>query len=303
MTHATRQLAAGRTWRPLALGVCLLALASCHAFKVATLGDKPDRFDKEPPPTAPGKQSLRVGQFVFLADFKIKEDQAIFRELGELPEQVRKDLKLPDSDKLVYVYLFEDRARYQRYLKQKQPKLPERRAFFVVQPRPMGGEEDLIVYTYWSDRIQQDLRHELTHALLHSVINVVPIWLDEGLAEYYELPPQRNGVNSAHVEVLRRGPGGAAVPDLARLEGLTEVEQMTRAEYREAWAWVHLMLHGKPEAKAALLDYLQYLRPLRPNARPKPLRPQLAAVYPSPEQALEQHLGQLDAGIQAAARR
>lgn len=85
--------------------------------------------------------------------------------------------------------------------------------------------------------------------------------------------------------------GGQAAPNLARLEKLDQVEQMRPAEYREAWAWVHLMLHSKPEAKAALLKYLQQLRT---TDKPGPLQPALAAVFPSPEEALEQHLAALD---------
>src|SRR5438445_5221604 len=102
------------------------------------------------------------------------------------------------------------------------PDLPKRRAFFVAQPS-VGASEDLLVYTYWGDRIQQDLRHELTHALLHSVLKDVPLWLDEGLAEFFEVPASTDGVNSQHLEQLRRGDPR---PNLARLEQLSEVQQI-----------------------------------------------------------------------------
>ena len=39
------------------------------------------------------------------------------------------------------------------------------------------------------DHLRTDLRHELTHALLHGVLKDVPLWLDEGLAGFFELPP------------------------------------------------------------------------------------------------------------------
>src|SRR5438874_1216814 len=148
------------------------------------------------------------------------------------------------------------------------------------------GVQDLLVYTYWGDQVQQDLRHELTHALLHSVLKDVPIWLDEGLAEYFELPGAWKGINYQHVAQLRAEQGNAFKPDLERLEQLNEVHQMTPAEYREAWAWVHLMLHGTPEAKKTLVGYL---RELRTNPRPGPLRPRLTAVYPVLETALLRH--------------
>jgi hypothetical protein len=294
-----------RRWRSLgslrvALTVCLAALlmgsTGCHTLKLTGANtDKPEKTEKDPGQGLPGKYTLRVSQFLFLADFKLREDQPIFRELAELREQVYKELQLPTSNTVVQVYLFEDKDRYKQFIKQKYPYLPERRAFFVAQPRGMGVE-DLMVYTYWGDQVQQDLRHELTHALLHSVLKSVPIWLDEGLAEYFELPPQRKGVNLAHVGKLR-GPEEPARLSLNRLERLSKVEEMHPAEYQESWAWVHFMLHSTPEARAVLLQYLQRLRT---TEDPGPLQPNLAAVVPSPEEALGQHLKLLERGIARA---
>ena len=137
--------------------------------------------------------------------------------------------------------------------------------------------------------MQQNLRHELTHGLLHASLRDVPLWLDEGLAEYFELPPKSEGVNPGHLEKLV---GGEFSPDLTRLEGLREVNQMERAEYREAWAWVHLMLRTKPEAKAILIDYLYALRA---SGNPSKLLPKLREAFPDPDGALTAHLGQLHA--------
>ena len=184
---------------------------------------------------------------MFVSDWEIPRDQPLFAELAQLRDQVQKELLLPPGDSVVQVYLFEDRPRYERFMKETYPDLPPRRAFFVAQPRSIGGAEDLLVYTYWGKRIRQDLRHELTHALLHSVIRDVPLWLDEGLAEYFEVPPECKGVHYQHLNQIRREPPGNFKPDLARLEGLSQVAQMTPAEYREAWTWVHLMLRDRPE--------------------------------------------------------
>ncbi|MFM7149127.1 MAG: hypothetical protein ACKO23_04720, partial [Gemmataceae bacterium] len=130
----------------------------------------------------PSRHSFRIAPFIFLSDFEIPKDQPLFTELADLRDQIQKELLLPPSSSEVRVYLFETRERYDKYMKERYPDLPERRAFFVAQPRTMGGTEDLLVFTYWGKRIRQDLRHELTHALLHSVIKDVPLWLDEGLA-------------------------------------------------------------------------------------------------------------------------
>ena len=40
---------------------------------------------------------------------------------------------------------------------------------------------------YRNPEFGNDLRHECTHALLHAVLPAVPLWLDEGLAKYFEV--------------------------------------------------------------------------------------------------------------------
>lgn len=248
-----------------------------------------------PAPRLPSKYQVRVAPVIFLSDFEIRPDLPLFKELSQLREQVQKELLLPPATDPVKVYLFENEKTYTAYMKSTREyrDLPDRRAFFVAQPR--GLTEDLLIYTYWSKRIRQDLRHELTHALLHSVIKEVPQWLDEGIAEYFELRPELEGVNPDHVRRLRRElASGEVRPDIARLESLTQVEQMKTPQYRESWAWVHLMLRGKPEARTVLLSYLQQLRGTR---HPGPLLPRLEKVVPDPVPALGEHLAQLERNL------
>jgi hypothetical protein len=239
----------------------------------------------------PSKYQYALSQYVFLADFEVRHDLPLFKELVDLREDVIRTLQLPSSSNRIMVYLFDDKDRYEQFMEAKFPELPKRRAFFIGYSRTFGDE--LLVYTYWGngERIEQDLRHELTHALLHSVLKTVPLWLDEGLAEYFEIPPAAHAFNAEHLKYLRHGPNGPIHPDLARLEELAKVEQMTPAEYREAWAWVHLMLHSNEDARKTLINYLKELRTTK---TPAPLRPHLAAVFPTPETALERHLLVLD---------
>lgn len=270
--------------------VCLLCLAlGCQTFRF----DPPaptnqDHAHDSSAARLPSQSQLRVSQFVFLSDLELKKDLPLFQELAALREQVLRELHLPASDALIQVYVFEDRETYEAYMKSKYPDLPNRRAFFVAQPRGLTGTEDLLVYTYWSDRVQEDLRHELTHALLHSVLKDVPLWLDEGLAEYYEVPPDCQGVNQKHVDnILSKGEFN---PDLSRLETLGDVKQMDSAEYREAWAWVHLMLRGSSEGKKVLVAYL---KDLRAKDKAGPISPRLEAVMPGMNEALVEHVRML----------
>jgi hypothetical protein len=280
------------TWMTLA---CLGLLVGCHNFKVPGVGgDKADKVEKEEDAAQPGKYSLRVSQYVFYSDFEIKRDLPIFRELSDLREQLFKELQLPApaSDTLIHVYLFSERDSYERFMQTRYKKLnlPNRRAFFLEEEPHGLGKGELLVYTFWSKRINLDLRHELTHALLHSVLKEVPLWLDEGLAEYYELPPSWNGLNRAHAQALQNE---GVHPDLARLERLSAVTDMNTAEYREAWAWVYLMLRADPQAKDVLLAYLQQLRKLRVKEKPPLLQPRLAEAVPGVDNALARLLAQL----------
>lgn len=245
------------------------------------------------PPGAPDKHHLRIHPYVFLSDFELSEDQPLFQDLKQLRTQVYRDLQLPPGQSLIQVYLFETKERYENFLDVLYPNQPKRRAFFMAIERSLGGPDDLVIYTYWSDRIQQDLRHELTHALLHSVLKDVPLWLDEGLAEYFEVPPEKHGVNEAHLSQMLRAPTAIPGPNMDRLERLKSISQMTPAEYQESWLWVHLMLNGKPEARTVLL---RYLHELRTNPNPPALAPRLRQVYPELEEAYYAHLSKLEAG-------
>jgi hypothetical protein len=238
-----------------------------------------------PPTTRPGKFSTRCGYCVFYHDFELDKNDQMFSDLESLPEQVFGELKLPPSNSVVEVFLFDTQDRYERFMRAQYKNLPPRRAYFL---QGIESKDDLKIFTWMGDHIRTDLRHELTHALLHGVLKDVPLWLDEGLAGYFELPHAQDGVNNQHLDILCRGP---FQPDLARLEKLSDVKQMGKPEYREAWAWVHLMLRGDLTAKKVLLDYLQVLRT---NSSPGLLLPQLRDAVLDPEQDLLEHLEKLE---------
>jgi uncharacterized protein DUF1570 len=285
-----------RVRRTLLIFALFLILPGCDLTRMFNLDPTDAKTEKEiaKKPAPPNKYSFRQAPYTFSYDFDLKRDHPLFKELEGLRDQIAKELHVPAGTTPIQVYLFEDRPRFEKYMQANFDDLPaDRRAFFISRARTMGGPEDLFVYTFWgkNDRIQQDLRHELTHALLHSVLREVPMWLDEGLAEYYELPPDTKGVNPSHIEYFRRAiRDGSFKPDMARLESLTQVKQMNSPEYRESWAWVHLMLCSTPEAKKVLRNYLSQLKT---NPHPGTLAPRLAEVFPSSAETLTKHLLEL----------
>ena len=237
-----------------------------------------------------GKFATRHGCYVFYHDFELDRADPLFAELEALPEQVFEELRMPPGNTVVQVFLFDTQERYERYMKGKYANLPPRRAYFIAEPRLGGGPGDLKVFTWMGDHLRTDLRHELTHAMLHGVLKDVPLWLDEGLAGFFELPPERRrGEPAAPGRAPPRPTSSRTWPGW---RSSTKVKQMEKPEYREAWAWVHLMLRGRPEARAVLHEYLQALRT---NPNPGPLLPRLREAVGDPEAALADHLASLEA--------
>jgi Protein of unknown function (DUF1570) len=286
-----------RVGRALIVLAFFASFSGCELTRILTLDPNDSKSEKAlaKKPAPPSKYSFRQAPYTFSYDFDLNRNHPLFKDLEGLRDQLAKELHIPAGTTPIQVYLFEDKTHFDKFMQASFDNLPsDRRAFFIKQPRTVGGPEDLLVYAYWGEgeRIQQDLRHELTHALLHSVLRDVPMWLDEGLAGCFELSPQLKGVNASHVEFYRRAiQDGTFKPDLARLESLLLVKQMNSPEYREAWAWTHLMLRSTPEAKKVLRNYLAQLKT---NPRPGTLAPRLTEVFPSPEVALKKHLLELD---------
>lgn len=176
-----------------------------------------------------------------------------------LRDSVCKELKIAPPRGVILVYIFGEKGSFDHYLKKRYPHLPARRAFFMAQSRPGSRDEDLVVLTWWSEKLEQDLRHELTHALLHTAIPEIPLWLDEGLAEYFELEAFPTMAEERRRQALLDFTSSNR-PDISRLESLHDIQQMGREEYREAWCWTRWMLNGSPGARSLLLSYLNDLR-------------------------------------------
>lgn len=229
---------------------------------------------EKPPEVAalPAKHSVRAGQLVLISDFKLGKDDPLVDDLIDLREQVVSALQLPEPRQDVVVYMFSNEEAYRRYLDTVHPGLPSRRAYFV------GTKNELAVYTYWGERIQEDLRHEYTHGILHSSLASVPLWLDEGLAEYFEVAgPTPGGMNGDYPHQLTVAVANGWRPDIDRLEQVEEFSQLRRIDYQESWAWVHYLLHASPDTRQELLAYLGELRN---STHPPALSDRIAQVQP-----------------------
>ena len=203
----------------------------------------------------PDRNILVRDQLVIHGDFPLAAHHRLFEELTSQRADLCRRLALPCSDEPIHVYLFESPERFDGFIKLHYPQFPDRRAFFVET------DAKLSVYAQWGDRMAEDLRHEVTHGYLHSVVPNVPLWLDEGIAKFYEVPRGQRGLNrpllDRLVEQIEREHWQ---PNLRRLEQFPADYNMTQDDYAEAWAWVHWMMESRPEYLEALRSYLADLR-------------------------------------------
>ena len=126
-----------------------------------------------------------TGPFVCRADFPLQDIEPLLNELSQLQIDLVHALGISPAKEIIQVYLFHDRQTYDRYMKEHFPNVPFRRAVYIKDGGP--GR----VFAYRSQQFDVDLRHECTHALLHASLKNIPLWLDEGLAGYFELPAEQ----------------------------------------------------------------------------------------------------------------
>ena len=268
-----------RSGRPsrtmLAVTLMLATVTGC-----ATIGDRGQ-------PLVPSRPQPRIGPFVVFTNQPQTGEDSTIRLLSTLRAEVETTLGLhvePDAPP-IEVYILDDRKAFEHFLTFYYPELPQRRAFFIAQ----GSRR--VVYTFKGERLSEDLRHEATHALLSLAVGDLPLWLDEGLAEYFE-DADGHGVNREHLARLPRDIEEGWLPDLTHLESLKAVRQMSPRDYREAWSWVHYLLDDPTIGRTALLGYLGDLREakdqtslskrmsIEPAQASKAMRAHLATIKP-----------------------
>ncbi|NIL97067.1 MAG: hypothetical protein GTO53_05920 [Planctomycetales bacterium] len=223
------------------------------------------------------------GPFVCRADFLLSGHERIFADLARIQEDLVHHLQIPPAQERIEIYLFRSRAQYDQYLNRWFPNVPYRRALYVKNKGPG------MVLAYFSDSLDTDMRHECTHALLHASLPMVPLWLDEGLAEYFENPPDERATGSPHRKGLRWSLRLGQLPSLERLEAKRQLSEMGRVEYRAAWAWTHFLLHGPPAAQQELVRYLADVRQRTP---PGQFSDRLQQRLPDPSGQLVRHIKQ-----------
>lgn len=219
----------------------------------------------------------------------------LVKELEQLRGEIFEQLKLPEQRDPVALYLFSDEASYRNYMQTTWPNLPPRRAYFV------GTSRELAVYSFHGGSVKEDLRHEFTHGLLHACLETVPLWLDEGLAEYFEVEGAVAGApHRGHLKTLQTARADGWNPSLYQLEQLSDFRRMSQRDYAEAWGWVHFMLQSDEASQETLLNYIAELKDQTVAA---PLMPHLEKATPTYYNGLISHVSTMAQTVTLAGHR
>lgn len=226
----------------------------------------------------------KVDQFLLHSDFELNDPQRLESILGGLRSDISQALNLPEQKSSIHVVLFSNAKEYSRYMNHYFPSIEPRRAIYL-QDRGPG-----MLFTFWHDDIDTDLRHEAAHAVLNQSGVQLPLWLDEGVAEYFEVQrDKRFSQNGYGAEVAQRAAKGL-VPSLLDLERIAEMSEFKDAHYRDSWAWIHFLLHRRQETRQLLIDYIARHRKLVPQAN---LSRQLAEIVADPTVEFQQHFSKV----------
>ncbi len=237
----------------------------------------------------PDREVFSRDQLRIHSDVPMPRNHRLIEEITARRRDIASDLLLPLSDEPINIYVFENVADFEGFVGKRHSAFPDRRAIFV------RNDTTLNVYAWWGEHVGEDLRHEVTHGYLHSVVPGIPLWLDEGLAEYYERPRGSEKLHEEHVaslvNVVREK---AWSPDLRKLESLRDAATMSQLEYAESWLWVHYLMRSGDANRQLLQDQLARLRM---KGDSEPVSMVMGEELPLHHSRVLDHLGELAAEV------
>ncbi len=278
---------------PLTVCLTLMAMAAASVtaapwsrFKTKTVSKTNTvvntKNSRQAASSSPFLEEQELGPYLIRSEFPLRDVHELVQDLGELQQDLEETLRLECQPRAIQIHLFQSKRSYDDYLRVRVPEGVNRQALYV--PGTDAGR----VYAYRQRELDIDVRHETTHALLHTALPYVPIWIDEGLAEYFEMPAALRAKNHPHRKELRDAIRYQRWrPNLKGLESKRKLMDMNGKDYRDSWGIVHFLLHGPVEARQGLDQYFEEILSGEP---PTPLSQTLRKRISDLDQAIIDHL-------------
>ncbi|MBL8812027.1 MAG: hypothetical protein JNM43_17815 [Planctomycetaceae bacterium] len=199
----------------------------------------------------PWKVAERHGDAELYSEVAV-DTRRIWAEMDQLTEELDKTVSVQPNGKPIQIVIYASQQSYLRKLATQIPQARNRKAIYY-----RNGDVSQ-VYVWNSRSLITDLRHEMTHVILHQHLPFLPLWIDEGLAEFFEETPAER-TSSARISAVKWKARMGANPSLGDLESLPAAEEMDADAYRNSWAWCSFLLNESDESQKLLKDYLEQI--------------------------------------------
>ena len=220
----------------------------------------------DPPPERSAWTAVRTPHFVVNSDARPAKARDVALELERMVSALAQVVPLaPRSYQATEVYLFASDSEFEATCGAAAGR-PCSRLAGLFLPGRYG--DYVLVSGERSEQARAVACHELTHAFVRNSSPNIPLWLNEGLAEFWGSfsvvgKDVRIGrPDEDHLALLRR----QGLLPLATVLGVTyespeyNVPARRPAFYAQAWLLTHYLLLGKPGGRAMLGQYLARLQ-------------------------------------------
>lgn len=229
----------------------VLALAACGAIRPPLTG---------PEAGGPSWRELTTPHFVLRTDLGKESARRIIGDFERI-EQVFIDLSpgmpVPDRTRvLVFARQYDYDAVAPR----------ESFGFFARDPRQPGSPL-IVLFGPYEERTRRVLQHELTHRFIAEQIKKPPVWLNEGLASYFETITFSEGkLEAGRADWQFASGANQPIVEPVPIEDLLQADAAEfygprDFEYAQtAWAFVHMLRAARPGYSERFARYVKSLR-------------------------------------------
>jgi len=216
-------------------------------------------------PASAAWRRIDTPNFIVVGDVSARELRATAAKFEGFHEALRRVLPSSTTTAPVptVVIVFPNDAAFMAFKPQYQGKPREGVAGYAAA----GRDVNYIAMLSAGEAGDRIIFHEYAHMILSNAVARVPLWLNEGLAEFYSTFALMNGGRRAQIgrpipEHLLLLNGSLRVPlgDLLKVDHASPLyNEGNRASdfYAESWALTHMLLNGQPSRVNELTEYLR----------------------------------------------
>jgi hypothetical protein len=197
---------------------------------------------------------VQWGRFRFYGDRPLGEAKHWAEHLEELAGRMQRELEIVEADESIAVMVLANQQVLDAYLEKYFPEVGGRRSIFLRH------QDRSQVFVCRHPGLVEDLRHEVCHALLQLALPNLPLWIDEGIAEYYEVPRSSAALHPVHGSRMAWLVRLGHTPSLKAMEQDSFDPGSSSGSYGDAWGWIYFLMTHSEASRRVLVDHLAAMR-------------------------------------------